>query len=395
MLLSTLSRLWQRRHRAAIALLAAVLTGAGFLASSVLAGSFAALPFVEAADLEVVGIDTPDRVAAGRNMTYTVTVRNAGRRPAAAAVLRAPVPRGTTLVSFRAPAGWTCTPRGCTSTSALAPAASDTFTYVVNVTARAGSRITNAARVGSATPDRATANNTETDFALVAGTIADVFITKTDSPDPVTAGNNLTYTMTVGNAAEPTSDTITLSDPIPSNTTFVSFTNPAAWTCMTPAAGGTGTVTCTLPPPLAGGAPQVFTLVVNVNPSTPDGSSLTNVASVLPVDVTDNNTDTEQTSVLGATAVTLRFLRAAPSRRGVLLRWRTASELGTIGFDVYRQVKGVSTRLNRTLVPAKGAGLYSFLDRRAPRGTALRYWIREIAADGTRQWHGPVLARRN
>jgi len=93
-----------------------------------------------------------------------------------------------------------------------------------------------------------------------------------------------------------------------------------------------------------------------------------------------------------ATAVTFRSLSATAAAKGVLVRWRTASELGTLGFHVYRAVNGRRVRVDRKLVPARNASgrTYSYLDRRAPRGKALRYWIQVVNLDGSRQWYGPA-----
>ena len=76
---------------------------------------------------------------------------------------------------------------------------------------------------------------------------ADLSITKVDGPDPIAAGANLTYTIRVTNAGPAAAQSVTLSDLIPANTTFVSFVAPAGWTPTTPTQGGTGTVTATNP----------------------------------------------------------------------------------------------------------------------------------------------------
>lgn len=91
-----------------------------------------------------------------------------------------------------------------------------------------------------------------------------------------------------------------------------------------------------------------------------------------------------------ATPVTFRSLQAARSGAGVVVRWRTASELHTLGFHVYREVNGRRVRITQRLVSAKGQGRYSYLDDRAPRGKLLRYWIQELGLDGSRRWHGPA-----
>ena len=89
------------------------------------------------------------------------------------------------------------------------------------------------------------------------------------------------------------------------------------------------------------------------------------------------------------TAVNLRSAAAYRSPAGVVLRWRTAAEIGTLGFNVYRERAGKRQRMNRVLIPS-GRGFYSFVDRLAPRKTKLRYWIEEVALDGRRSWHGPL-----
>ena len=74
---------------------------------------------------------------------------------------------------------------------------------------------------------------------------ADIRVTMTDSPDPVVAGTNLTYTITVTNAGPDDAFNASLTDMIPANTTFVSVAAQAGWTITSPAVGGTGSVTAT------------------------------------------------------------------------------------------------------------------------------------------------------
>src|SRR5262245_41468501 len=88
---------------------------------------------------------------------------------------------------------------------------------------------------------------------------ADLSVTKTDSPDPVSAGASLTYMITVTNNG-PNVAAAELNDSVPANTTFVSLTAPAGWSVTTPAVGGTGTITATNAAAAVGN--HVFTLVV-------------------------------------------------------------------------------------------------------------------------------------
>ncbi len=90
------------------------------------------------------------------------------------------------------------------------------------------------------------------------------------------------------------------------------------------------------------------------------------------------------------TAVGLRSLSAARTERGVLVRWRTGSEAGLLGYRVYRQ-RGAARTAVGPLIPARAAASgrrYAFLDRTAPSGRALRYWLRIVQLDGSSAWAG-------
>ena len=64
---------------------------------------------VPAADLSVNLSDAPDPVLAGGDLSYAIVVHNAGPDVAPTVALTAPIPAGTTFVSFTAPADWTPT----------------------------------------------------------------------------------------------------------------------------------------------------------------------------------------------------------------------------------------------------------------------------------------------
>jgi hypothetical protein len=97
-------------------------------------------------------------------------------------------------------------------------------------------------------------------------------------------------------------------------------------------------------------------------------------------------------------AVTISSLSARRSRQGVVVRWRTASEFDALGYNVYRKRVGQRrVRVNKRLLPALSLSrggvsgrAYSFVDRRASRHRALRYWVQDVDVRGHRTWHGPV-----
>jgi predicted extracellular nuclease len=83
------------------------------------------------------------------------------------------------------------------------------------------------------------------------------------------------------------------------------------------------------------------------------------------------------------TAVSLRFFSARREGRTVMLRWRTGSEAGLLGFEVFRG----TTRINRLPIRALGGPsgrTYSFPDPRP--GNAVRYRLRALQTDGSRVW---------
>lgn len=117
--------------------------------------------------------------------------------------------------------------------------------------------------------------------AVVTATVgdsADLSVTKVDAPDPVLAGNDLAYTVTVNNAGPSNAASASLSDTLPAGTTFVSLSSPGGWSCTTPAVGAGGTVSCGNASVAPGSA--VFTLVVKVGAAVASGTVLTDTATV-------------------------------------------------------------------------------------------------------------------
>jgi uncharacterized repeat protein (TIGR01451 family) len=222
----------------------------------------------------------------------------------------------------------------------------------------------------------------------------DMTIAKNDLPDPVPQGQNLTYHLTVTNtgvAGVPaTTSGVTVTDTLPAGVTFVSATPSVGGPCS-----GTTTITCALGI-FPGGATATIDIVVTVTAA--QGSTLTNTATVSAVtsdpDATDNSAMTT-TAVSGPTAVRIQSATAVRMGRRVVVRWRTASEAGLLGFNVYREQGAQRLRLNRTLIGAAAAsgGRYSWRDRAPAAARSLRYWLQEVRLDGKRFWHGPVAAR--
>ncbi|MEO8670321.1 MAG: ExeM/NucH family extracellular endonuclease [Tahibacter sp.] len=142
--------------------------------------------------------------------------------------------------------------------------------------------------------------------------VADVSITKTDSPDPVIAGNNLTYTITVSNNGPDAANTASWSDTLPAGTSFVSLSSPGGWSCTTPAVGAGGGVSCSNPTFAVGSG--VFTLIVAVSPSsTGTLSNTATVTSATPDPNSANNSATATTTVGGSADLQITNVGTPPS----------------------------------------------------------------------------------
>ncbi len=263
------------------------------------------------ADLSLTKTDTPDPVIPGNTITYTITATNSGPNAAVNASMIDTFGVGFTVESATGPVGWTCTPLtttgqttvNCTNPS-FAPG-SAVFTIVVRTPVSATGTITNTATISSATSDPNAANNSATATTAVTAT-ANLSITKTDSPDPVLAGGNISYTITAANAGPSAATSTAVSDSLPANTTFVSLAAPAGWTCTTPVVGAGGTVTCTNAS-LASAGNAVFTLVAQVGAATAQGTVISNTAAVASTTSdpsTANNSATATTTVNAPVLIT-------------------------------------------------------------------------------------------
>ena len=228
----------------------------------------------------------PAVASGGANLSYTLTVSNAGPSIANDVVLTDALPPGTTFVSLvqqNGPAPSCVAPAvGTTGTiqcsfSTFGPGASAQFLLTINTGAAAS--ISNTATVSTASFDTDPGNGSST-VTTAVNQSADLGVSKT-GPATIIAGGSAAYSLTVTNAGPSAAANVTLTDPTPTNTTFSSLeqTSGPAFSCATPAVGGTGTIACSLAS-LAPGGTATFSVVLRQSASTPAGTSTSNMANV-------------------------------------------------------------------------------------------------------------------
>jgi uncharacterized repeat protein (TIGR01451 family) len=183
------------------------------------------------ADLSVVKRAAATVVDLFQDVTYTLTVANAGPNDATGVTIADSVPAGMLFVS----ADPACTfDAGASSVTCAIDTLARGASRDVTVTLRpqppnAGQTLTNTATVTGDQPDPSTADNTSSASIFVPPQ-ADLAIAKTVSPTTVAVGGTLTYSLVVTNAGPSTATSVTVDDPLPAGLTATAAT-AAQGTC--------------------------------------------------------------------------------------------------------------------------------------------------------------------
>ncbi|MGH9151569.1 MAG: right-handed parallel beta-helix repeat-containing protein [Acidimicrobiales bacterium] len=124
---------------------------------------------------------------------------------------------------------------------------------------------------------------------------ADVSVTNADSPDPVTAGSDITYTVTVANAGPDSASTVALSDSLSTNTQFRSVSTTQG-SCSHSGENKGGTVTCALGS-VASGSSATVTVVAKAKEAGVSTSNTASASSTTADPNSANNSATATTTV--------------------------------------------------------------------------------------------------
>lgn len=166
----------------------------------------------------------------GDNVTFTITVTNGGPDGAANVAVKDLLPAGLTFVSSTPSQGAYVSGTGIWTVGSIASGGNATLDIVATVTTLGDK--TNTAEVSASdsadldsTPNNGVAAEDDIDSVVVSPDEIDLSLTKTVNSANVNVGSNVTFTITVANAAGKDNATgVIVTDLLPAGFTFVSST---------------------------------------------------------------------------------------------------------------------------------------------------------------------------
>ena len=297
-------------------------------------------------------VDNPDPVAAGGLYTYTLGIDNNAVDAATNTRISFNVPSGAVFVSAT-PASQNCALVSGSSTTvqcnlgSLGPSGADVRSIVLTWRATvAGPAVINATATLTSDNDANPANNSQTATTTVVQG-ANLALSKAGTPDPVTGGGNITYTLTASNAGPNAGGAMVITDNLPPSVSFVSAAG-AGWVCSHAA----GVVTCNRSGvhPVGAAIPPV-TLVGTVNAA---GGTVTNSATVAPAaggiadPVSADNTATVNTNVVPGADVRIAQKTVTSAQPA------TAGQ--SVSFQIQPRNGGPATAVNAVVTDVLPAG---------------------------------------
>lgn len=306
-------------------------------------------PVQPSADISITKRSSPNPVAVGGQLTYTLLVANSGPSTAENVVLSDPLPAGLENAEISTDGGATFVPfSGTYLVGNLAAGGVAELLIRATVSSFAAGSLTNTAVVSSDTPDPDPENNTDTEVTPVIPS-ADLSIRKTSAPNPVRPGEVLTYTLTVSNAGPADAQNVVVLDNIPPSLTGLEYSLDGSafqpWTGSLPlgtlAAGRERTILIRGTVALLASGTIVNTAVVSSTTPDPDpnnnlDTNATDVVSTASADIAVTKTAQPAVAVPGQllTYTVTVTNRGPDTADGVLLYDEVSQELSDAEFSV-------------------------------------------------------------
>lgn len=272
------------------------------------------------ADLEIQKTDSADPVMPGDGFSYTLAVTNHGPAHATDVHVSDPVPAGFTVTGTPTGAGSCGVTGNAVDCTRAALASGGHWTITVDVSVDAGHPsgiVTNTASVSSDQADLDPTNDSSSQDTTVRQ-VADLRIRKTDSADPVVAGDGFTYDLDVTNLGPSDATNVIVADDVPAGLSVMAVRSSNG------SCSFVGNAVSCERASLASGVNWIVHADVATSSSDP-GTTYTNTAHVS-ADETDpdlsNNAGTQNTTVTGvADLEVVKTVDDAKPREGDRIRY--------------------------------------------------------------------------
>ncbi len=303
-----------------------------------------------------------DPITAGTGVSYTLQITNGAGMTAGSIVVTDTVTGPLTLDGASGGADWSCSTSGQTATCSYQGAGipytgqAPPIVIRAHTAPNASGSAANSATVTAAN-DVNHANDTATDPTTITSS-ADLAVTNAASPNPVIAGQDVTYTAVVTNTGPSDAGAYTFQERVPANTTFQRAIGPS---CSAP--DNTGLVSCNAPG-LAAGATQTYQFVVGVAPSATTGTAIMATARLATLATTDpnlsNNSAAATATVATSADLFVTSVNAALNSATAGQDVTYATTFGNNGPSVATNaVLTMTVPAGTTFVSANGGGVFS------------------------------------
>ncbi len=289
------------------------------------------------ADITVAKTVSPTSVPAGQNLTYVIATPNSGPSRAGAVSITDTLPLDVTFVSATPSSGSCPTTPGANVTTTginrtlicnlgnVNNGSQQTVTVVVRPNSiTRGTTITNNVVVSTTTTEvpGGAANNSDAINADVTNPSLDLVLNKVDSVDPVAAGDDTVYTVTVTNQGPSAAEDVIIADTLPATGLSFQSVVPSAGACPTqpaPNAVG-GAISCDIGYLAAGATASITVAMTGVAKGVvTNNASVTSLESIAGFDTNGaNNSVNESTTV--RTKADMEVVSKTPSVGSVNIR---------------------------------------------------------------------------